>query len=125
MTKGPSTTAGPSTARFAYATRSAQDDRLVGDAQDDRSERWWCLAAEDAGEDGVDVGELAGVVEGGGELRGRQAGGDGGVAGDFVAEGEAFLPGVHRVGLNEAVGVFAGHAGGAEVEERSEERGAG
>ena len=66
------------------------------------------LRFEDAGEDGVDVGELAGEVEGGGELRGGEEGGDGGVAGDFVAEDEALLPGAHGVGLDERVGVFAG-----------------
>ena len=86
----------------------AQDDDLYGGSG---------LLAEDSGEDGVDIGELAGVVEGAGELGGGEAGGDLGVAGDLVAEDEVFLPAAHGVGLDEAVGVFAGHACGGEVEE--------
>jgi len=36
--------------------------------------------------------------------------------GDLVAEDEVLLPGAHGVGLDEAVGVFAAHSGGGEVE---------
>ena len=75
------------------------------------------LVVEDAGEDGVDVGELAVVVEGADELLGGEAGGDLGDAGDLVAEDEVLLQGAHGVGLDEAVGVFAAHAGGGEIEQ--------
>ena len=68
-------------------------------------------------EDGVDVGELAVVVEGADELGGGEAGCDLGDAGDLVAEDEVFLPGAHGVRLDEAVGVFAAHAGGGEIEQ--------
>ena len=57
------------------------------------------------------------VVEGAGELGWGEAGGDLGDAGDLVAEDEVLLPGAHGVGLDEAVGVFAAHAGGGEVEQ--------
>ena len=57
------------------------------------------------------------VVEGAGQFFGGEAGGDLGDFGDFFAEDEVVLPGVHGVGLDEAVGVFAGHAGFGEVEE--------
>ncbi len=56
------------------------------------------------------------VVEGADELLGGEAGGDLGDAGDLVAEDEVLLPGAHGVGLDEAVGVFAAHSGGGEVE---------
>jgi len=77
---------------------------------------------EYTGEDGVDVGELAVDVEGGGDFFGAEAGCDFGVGFDEVAvdEGCGFVdggPGVHGVGLDEAVGVFAGDAGFGEVEQ--------
>jgi len=58
------------------------------------------LLAEDAVEDGVHVLELAGVVEGAGELGGGEAGGNLGDLGDLVPEDEVFFPGAHGVGLD-------------------------
>jgi len=72
---------------------------------------------EDAGEDGVDVGELALEVEGSREFFGAQELCDCGVGGDEVAEDEVVLPGVHGVLLKEAVGVFARHAGFGEIQQ--------
>ncbi len=83
-----------------------QDSRIVSEVP------------EDAGKDGVDVGELAGVVEGVGQFFGGEAGGDFGDFGDFVAEDEVLFPTAHGVLLDETVGVFAGHAGFGEIEEK-------
>ena len=65
----------------------------------------------------IDVGELAVDVEGGGDFSGREQCGDLGVGLDESAVVEIVLPGVHGVGLDEAVGVFAGDAGFGEVEQ--------
>ena len=65
---------------------------------------------EHAGEDGVYVGELTGVVEGVGQLLGVEAAGDFRDFGEFVAEDEVLFPGAHGVLLDEPIGVFARHA---------------
>src|SRR5579863_6423307 len=65
----------------------------------------------------VDVAELARVVERLRELFRTEQRGDGGIAGDFIAEDDILFPRAHGVRLHEAVGVFAEHAGLDEIDQ--------